>query len=672
VLAVILSHAGFTAFSGGFVGVDVFFVISGFLITAILVQELEAGKFSILKFYERRARRILPALFIVLFITVLLAWIFLSRIDLINFSKSVTAVSFFVSNIFFKNDGGYFETASTLKPLLHTWSLAVEEQYYVLFPIILFFLWKLGRRWVILSLVLIAAISLGVAEYNAIHDPTKAFYVLPTRAWELAVGALLLLSQAEGHNVGASSNIMRQFLSIVGLALILSAVFLFDKNTTFPGVHALVPVIGAALLIGCAQPDTAVGKLLGSKFLVLIGLISYSAYLWHNPLFAFARYSQAQVSNVVMLMLSAASLVLAFFSWKYIERPFRNRQFLSRVAIFKLSAVGSFFFVVIGVTSAGALNDSSFGGSESDLAQMLTKHSAVYGCNLDERKLVKYRIQYSNKPVQTLVLGSSRVLLIGNSNLGQGVMNLGMSGATVEDDVAVAGLAFEKYDPRLILIGADPWLFNSNSGQDRWKSLQDEYHYALMALQGGKNYASRSQTSSFSEKDDVLSFLWPSQILNKMYQSVNIANEYAEDDTPALRDKIRSDGSHVYNTVFAAHSKQEIERSFEPLLNYSMSKYVFSNEKHDIFKKLVLRCRDFGEVVLVLTPYHPKLYSKMQQRKEFLDSENRFRLLAETTGARIIGSYDPSVVGCSEDDFYDGMHPKEKCMDHVISILLSD
>jgi peptidoglycan/LPS O-acetylase OafA/YrhL len=191
VLPVILFHAGFTTFSGGFVGVDIFFVISGYLITTIIVDEMEKGKFSLFNFYDRRARRILPALFFVMLCTLPFAWFWMLPRDLKSFSESLVAVPLFASNILFYLTSGYFDTASVLKPLLHTWSLAVEEQYYVLFPLFLMLAWKLGKKWIISLLLLIAIVSLLAAQWGSPTHPSFTFYLLPTRGFEILIGALI-------------------------------------------------------------------------------------------------------------------------------------------------------------------------------------------------------------------------------------------------------------------------------------------------------------------------------------------------------------------------------------------------------------------------------------------------------------------------------------------------
>lgn len=358
VLPVLLFHAGFQSFSGGYIGVDIFFVISGYLITSIIISDLHAGTFSILKFYERRARRILPALFLVMLASLPFAWWWMSPTGLYDFSKSVVAVSLFLSNILFWKEAGYFATANELKPLLHTWSLAVEEQYYVLFPVFLMLAWRfVGKRWIISIFFVAALTSLAVSEWALTRFSSASFYLLPTRGWELLIGALAafyLFSEASGVNVDEKPLHLRlaayQAASLLGLMLITYAIFVYDKSTHFPGVNALVPTIGTVLIVLFAKPMTLVGKMLGNKLLVGIGLISYSTYLWHQPLFSFTRYgSIEEPSKMVYLLLIVTSLLLAFLTWKFVETPFRNKNIVKRKQIFWVGMIGSLFFVTIGL-----------------------------------------------------------------------------------------------------------------------------------------------------------------------------------------------------------------------------------------------------------------------------------------------------------------------------------
>ena len=355
VLPVILYHAGFKLFGGGYVGVDVFFVISGYLITTIILTELEAGTFSLVNFYERRARRILPALFLVLFVCLPFSWMWLAPADMKLFSQGLIAVSTFVSNILFWRKSGYFGDMAELNPLIHTWSLAVEEQYYVLFPPFLMLAWKLGIRWTVGILAIVFLASIGCAQYFTYSQPTFNFFMLPTRGWEILIGAFIAFYYAN-HNIKKHNSTIEQAGGLIGLLLITYSIFSYSEQTPFPSVYALAPTLGAALIIIFANNKTAVGKLLGSKLFVAIGLISYSAYLCHQPMFAFARQrSLNEPSMYLMSILAVLSFTFAYLSWKYVERPFRNKHRISRNEVFSYGALGSVLFIGIGL--AGYLTD---------------------------------------------------------------------------------------------------------------------------------------------------------------------------------------------------------------------------------------------------------------------------------------------------------------------------
>jgi len=348
---VILFHAGFELFGGGFVGVDVFFVISGYLITTIIISEMDEGKFNIVNFYERRARRILPALFFVIFVCLPFAWIWLMPADMKDFAQSMVAVSTFSSNIFFWLKSGYFDTVTELKPLLHTWSLAVEEQYYIIFPLFLVLTWRLGKKWVlvILTVIFISSLTLGHIGSSSPLTASSAFYLLPTRGWEILMGAFVsfyLQKKPQSHETG----ILSQSASLIGLLLIVYAIFIFDKQTPFPSLYTLAPTVGTALIILFAVNGTYVNTLLSNKAFVGVGLISYSAYLWHQPLFAFAKYrSITEPNEFLMAALCFLTFPLAYFSWRYVEKPFRNKGKINRTVIFSSATIVSVMFLFIGL-----------------------------------------------------------------------------------------------------------------------------------------------------------------------------------------------------------------------------------------------------------------------------------------------------------------------------------
>jgi peptidoglycan/LPS O-acetylase OafA/YrhL len=344
VVPVILFHAGFELFSGGFVGVDVFFVISGYLITTILIEDIENKRFSIVNFYERRARRILPVLFFVMLVCIPFAWMWMLPSQMKDFSQSLVAVSFFASNILFWKKSGYFDAAAEEKPLLHTWSLAVEEQYYVLFPIFIILAWRFGKNRVFWMIVVMAAVSLLLSEWGWRKQPTANFYLAPTRAWELCSGSIAAFVV---QRQGVQKN---NLLALAGLVAIVFSIFFYDESTPFPSVYALVPVLGVVLLVLYADKETFAAKLLSTKGFVGIGLISYSAYLWHQPLFAFARIKLiSEPTDLIMISLAFSSLLMAYLSWKFVESPFRKVDVISRIKIFVYALLGLTIFFLFGL-----------------------------------------------------------------------------------------------------------------------------------------------------------------------------------------------------------------------------------------------------------------------------------------------------------------------------------
>ncbi|WP_179222033.1 SGNH hydrolase domain-containing protein [Inquilinus limosus] len=347
VVPVVLYHAGISLLGGGFVGVDVFFVISGYLITSILADDIRRGEFSILAFYERRARRIFPALFFVLLVSIIAFTVILLPFDLRAFSRSVIATVSFTSNILFYLESGYFAAPSELKPLLHTWSLAVEEQFYIVFPILLYLLSKTGRRTRNAALIAIVALSFAVNLWGVAPHPTATFYLLPARAWELLLGSLLALNVIPAP----AARGLREAAAALGLALIAYSVFTLSATDPFPGWNAAPPCIGAALIIWAGAGGDSLGaRLLGLRPVVFIGKISYSLYLWHWPIIVFVKYSTdrgllpAETALVVVASIAAATL-----SWRYVEQPFRGKgSRFGRRWIFTASAVTAALFLSIG------------------------------------------------------------------------------------------------------------------------------------------------------------------------------------------------------------------------------------------------------------------------------------------------------------------------------------
>jgi peptidoglycan/LPS O-acetylase OafA/YrhL len=349
VISVVLYHAGVRGFGGGYVGVDIFFVISGYLITKYVNQRIETGRFSIVEFYERRVRRIMPALFFLLMVASVLAYFTLLPTELYNYAKSQIATTLFVPNIFFFRQAGYFDASAKLKPLLHMWSLGVEEQFYILLPLTMVLAARWGRRGTLATLYAAAAASFAFSVWAVATQPAAAFYLVPFRAWELLLGSLI--------GVGAvpliRNSAIRGILASVGVVLTLVPCILYSRDTPFPGAAALLPCVGAALVIyGNESGLTFAGRMLSWRPLVGVGLISYSLYLWHWPMLVFGEdYLGRPLSKPETAIAVLLSVVAASASWRFIEQPFRRRIVgSSRPALF--SSMGA---VAATVVIAGAL-----------------------------------------------------------------------------------------------------------------------------------------------------------------------------------------------------------------------------------------------------------------------------------------------------------------------------
>lgn len=349
VLPVIFFHAGLSIFSGGFVGVDIFFVISGYLITTIILSELQNDKFSIINFYDRRARRILPALFAVMLFCLVTGYFTMMPDEFKNLGQSLIATTAFSNNILLALTSGYWDLASEFKPLLHTWSLGVEEQYYIIIPMLLLFAWKFFKSKILWMFIFIFFSSLIFAIWFVSISPNIAFYILPTRAWEIALGSIVAVILSK--NIINKNNLsICNLLSLIGLILILISIFTFNNKVLSPSYYLLIPTIGTCLIIIFSNESTLTYKLLSLRPIVFIGLLSYSLYLWHQPIFSFLRiYSIEEPSTNTFLISIVFIFLISYLSLKYIETPFRNKKAVSQKAIFTFAVVGSLFFLAIGL-----------------------------------------------------------------------------------------------------------------------------------------------------------------------------------------------------------------------------------------------------------------------------------------------------------------------------------
>ena len=423
--AVILYHAqitifGYQPFKGGFIGVDIFFVISGYLITSIILKELlTTDSFSFLHFLERRVRRILPVLLLVILVSLPFSWIYLLPNSLVDFSKSILYSLGFSSNFYFHYSGQQYGAESgLLKPFLHTWSLSVEEQYYIFFPVILLIIFRYFRKYLIHSLILGFIISLGLSDWSSKNYPSVSFYFLHTRMWELLAGSILAYFEITlGHR---SKNKKLNLISpAIGLFLIIHSILYFNDEMFHPSLYTLSTIIGVCLIIWFSNKDELITKILSIKLFVGIGLISYSLYLWHYPIFAFARDTEITPKGDIYLKLlfGMIILILSIASYYLVERPFRNKKN-------KFSIIFGVILISIFISIIYNFSVIKKNGFNNRIPEILSKHSSSE-LNLN---LLKNSNEWSclsnNKRCEFNTTSNKKIYIIGDSHMASLIFNL--------------------------------------------------------------------------------------------------------------------------------------------------------------------------------------------------------------------------------------------------------
>ena len=412
--AVILYHADITIFGhqpfkGGFIGVDIFFVISGYLITSIILQELNTtDSFSFKNFYERRVRRILPALLFVMLVSLPFAWIFLLPSGFVDFSKSILYSLGFSSNFYFHYSGQIYGAESgLLKPFLHTWSLSVEEQFYILFPIVLLITFKYFRKYLIYILILGFVISLGLADWGSRNYPSFNFYVLPTRGWELLAGSILAYFEII-KDQRSKNKTLNLILPFTGLILIGHSILFFNNKMFHPSITTLSPIIGVCLIIWFSNKNELITKILSTKLFVGIGLISYSLYLWHYPIFAFARINDLFDSNIFYkIVFLIITIFISVISYNLVERPARNKENKFNIILYKI------FFVIILLILANLLSliYNGFSARVPDLLKKdLTKRHFLVNSNNENCQSHPVGCSFN-------VFSNKKIFIIGDSHM---------------------------------------------------------------------------------------------------------------------------------------------------------------------------------------------------------------------------------------------------------------
>jgi len=412
ILSVIVNHAFPSALPGGFVGVDIFFVISGYLISRHIMEELATGSFRLRNFYARRVRRIFPALILVMLSSLLAGWVMLTPEEYEKLGRHVFAGSLFLSNILSWREAGYFDSAAATKPMLHLWSLGIEEQFYIVWPLALALVWRLRQALLPWRVAGLMALSLVWSLYTVSHDVVADFYSLFTRFWELALGAVVAWLALHRPEMGLTQ---RQRLPWVGLMMILAASVLVPRDGWFPGAWALLPTVGAGLLIHAGLDATVNQRLLALRPMVWVGLISYPLYLWHWPLLTFARILQAHVpSTVVVLGLVLMSFVLAWLTWRFVEKPIRSAP-RSRALIWALcltmAAVGVTGYIVKSAHGYRWRLEGLLNGDSATMVIGADRDRLLVGCGIEDAKRrhgLTYCLHNSAVPARYAMLGDSK------------------------------------------------------------------------------------------------------------------------------------------------------------------------------------------------------------------------------------------------------------------------
>lgn len=491
VLSVILYHAGIPLLTGGYLGVDIFFVISGYLITRILQSEIGRGSFTFAHFYERRARRLLPALIATSIVCIPAAVLLMLPDDLENFGQSLVATQLFANNVLLFLTSDYFALEAEFKPLMHTWSLGVEEQYYLVAPVAMLALEGIRRNSTPLVIGGMTLMSFAFSTWAAESAPEANFYLIFSRTWELGAGALVAFGDRQGEVRTFVSRGLSHLLCLAGVLMLFASFVLFNEHTPSPGLATLWPVIGVCLLLMFADSRHGPGRWLSSKALVSLGLISYSAYLIHQPIFAFARItSLAQPSLAVMAALVPLILFLAYLSWRFVEVPFRDNRRISTRTMLICSMLGSLLIITGG---AAMYLTSGFYNSRPELRVTDSSFGARQNSEFNRSALAYSNISLPSTSTEP------RLLVVGDS-FGRDFINMGLASGRLRN-VAVsysgvphcetaipAALVANVRNADLIVLASDFATDNLITCVDRRYHQLREISSARILVAGTKNF----------------------------------------------------------------------------------------------------------------------------------------------------------------------------------------
>ena len=629
VVPVILFHAGFDTFNGGYIGVDIFFVISGYLIGSIIIRQKQAGKFKISYFYARRAQRILPALSFVVFSSSIFAWIFLNPADLKFFSQSIAAVATFSSNVLFYLQSGYFSPASNEIPLLHTWSLAIEEQFYIIFPALISLFWFLKRRHLVILIASIGLLSLMATEFLSDDLAEANFYLIHSRAWELVAGVLLVFIPIPSQPITSGKH---ETLSLLGFLLLIVSFIVINETTPAPSFYTLIPVAGVALIIIYGNKQTLIGRLLGQRVFVFIGLISYSLYLWHQPLLAFLHLKTVGQPSVYLKITTLALIFpLAYLTWKYIEKPFRRKNKFSQKQIFIFSATTMSAFLVAGII--GHVNNGFASRFPSNVLSKTTLSSPKRDkCHTkgNDYLLPAKACRYFGEDINWAILGDSHVTEIG----------FALAEELKKTNNGLLHLSFSDCPPALLfepnLPGCSQWLKDSITQIVNEKTIKN----ILIGFRHSY-YLYGNHTDFYPELPD----LDPRRIMTKRYRTTrSAAEETYWNSFKEIITRLLKANKTVYVLFPVPEIPMDINKAIhpfsifnsKPLLDLEKSTPLSFYKKRNSFILKKLNTLPYGKRLIAIKPtqvYCTNLYCRAMLNNQALYFDDDHPSIA---GARLL------------------------------------
>ena len=663
VLSVVAFHIWPDVFPLGWIGVDVFFVVSGYLITQVLIRDITSNNFNIFDFMGRRLRRLYPQLLAMLLASSALALIVFNSQELREFAVRQLSAMGYLSNVIFSLEGSYFAETKYLNPLLHTWSLGVEEQFYIAAPLLLILLWR-AKAWKILPGFLVVGATLSIVVWAVLQTgsvfPTFganiAFYWLPARAWELIIGGLLAWSIHIG-TTKVQKYLAIQLVSVLFTISLLSSVY---SSSLWPSVTNISAVFATALLIQFGGNRKL--RFLEVGWLREIGLLSYAIYIWHWPIICFVTILLGPIDDnlglaaVAILCTAMASLL----SFKFVEIKFRYaKRPGSRVKQKRLGSLTTLVLFSLLFLSAPTLQSA-----ESQAARVLSEVETIYFSGLNERVFVKHRLDgvRSYDEWEALAIGSSRMMQVDSSLTGRRTLNISVYGANVEDLVYLALRGQSATGVNEIYLSLDPWMLNENYRDKRWNiffELGSQQIEAVLASDG----SAQALRSIDKESETNL----PALVFDAINQSERFL--VASNKQPDFRDKLTRDGRLILNT-----STQRISLATDQLAkgwtHGSLDDFELSETKIGYLNRLLAELdKRQVSVYLVLLPYHPAVLngvSQMEARAAISKIEEIVTQLATSNNVRLLGSFDPELVGCSNEEFLDSIHPLQGCSARVL------